>query len=296
MTPQLRVARIGDGHRTLAGCRGKVALAPNGRAVICEGPGDAEVFNHVNLVTGLITVLGENDEGLGDTTPEDPAWAADGTIALKPSFESSLGLYRLRGTVGNPRLSRPLRTIEYPRDEVYVYGGHIDPDFSPDGRWLAFTTTTVDRAYQLKREPEAVESLNERPPPERRSQDNGYIVPRQKLARPNLDRGRQDRQDCAPAYQARLESELVADRRRTRLRQRHARRRRDLRRAGRWKQRPPDHVLTRSRHRAGLAPTTPGGLGSRTVVLGLPEPARCRPQRNARATSPSATKVRRFPA
>ena len=135
---QLQVVTIGGGHRTLWGCRGKVAAAPDGRAVICEGADEADAFNHDNLVTRAVTRLGSNDDGLGDTTPQDPAWAADGTIALIPRTEAPILLYRLRGSVESLRLSQPLGDIEY---RYEVDGTPHDPDFSPDGRWLAFTTS-----------------------------------------------------------------------------------------------------------------------------------------------------------
>jgi hypothetical protein len=132
---RLHVFTIGGRRRDFRGCRGKVAVAPDGRSVICEGSGEADAFNHVNLVTGTVTLLGSNDEGLGDTTPKDPAWAADGTIALLPSTDAPIFLYRLRGADADLRLGKPLRQIESPRS-----GSPTDPDFSPDGRWLAFAT------------------------------------------------------------------------------------------------------------------------------------------------------------
>ena len=113
---KVHVVTIGGRRRAVAGCRGKLAVAPDGRAVICEGSGDADAFHHVNLVSGQVTLLGSNDDGLGDTTPQDPAWAADGTIALIPSTDSPIFLYRLRGSGTALRLSQPLREIAYPTD------------------------------------------------------------------------------------------------------------------------------------------------------------------------------------
>jgi Tol biopolymer transport system component len=132
---KVHVVTIGGRRRAIAGCRGKIAVAPSGRAVICEGSGDADAFHHVDLVSGRVTLLGSNDDGLGDTTPQDPAWAADGTIALIPSTDSPIYLYRLQGSGIDLRLSRPLREIAYPNGAETPH----DPAFSPDGRWLAFT-------------------------------------------------------------------------------------------------------------------------------------------------------------
>lgn len=140
----VQIVTLGERRRSVAGCRGNIALAPNARSVICEGSGDADAFHHVNLITGHVTLLGSNDDGLGDTTPQDPAWAVDGTIALIPSTDAPIFLYRLRGSGPDLRLSRPLRQVDYPRQSGV--GAPHDPDYSPDGRWLAFTWTCDCRA------------------------------------------------------------------------------------------------------------------------------------------------------
>jgi hypothetical protein len=141
---RLVLKTIGGSSRSFDGCRGRVALAPDARAALCEASGEADGFNHIDLVTGAVTLLGSNDDGLGDTTPQDPAWAANGLIALRPSAEAQLWLYRLADTRTGPRLQR-LRALDSPlRDEPRDGLGPeplfpmTDPEFSPDSRWIAF--------------------------------------------------------------------------------------------------------------------------------------------------------------
>lgn len=113
---------------------GAVAASPDGKELLYQGDGDDsdEIFL-LNLATGASTKLDE-DEGAGDTTPGTFAWSTNGTIALTQAQDDpQLGLYRIVRRNGQARL-------EATRGQVGPLGATA-PDFSPDGRSIAFTST-----------------------------------------------------------------------------------------------------------------------------------------------------------
>jgi len=174
-------------------CGRTVSFSPDGHSLLCEGnPEDERVY----LVTGgRAREVDESGQGPGDSVLGEPAWGPTGLIA--GTYLSSLSLFSLSRNLHllartlpqpqsdynqNPAWSPDGRSIVFEspdakshKNRIWItttVGNHLralglgdDPQFSPDGGWIAFDSDrSGDREiYVMRRDGSDVRRVTHRP-------------------------------------------------------------------------------------------------------------------------------------